>query len=363
MGRYRVNIGVNGTYWKNTLRVTLYPFMLWGIPTNKLFIEKEVNSTGEWLKTVAKCSNICTSAWLFFISAAINIYVFYSIGNLFYECVIIANPGEGVISNISDLLLLGPVVIPIIYVWLYGFKIRNLIESFDTISIPVPHEYHVNLPVQVSTRPSGRSTLYTMYFIIFAMFSVKFTLLHFRINEDNTSWADELDTVFQSVFYTLMFPVYAAFCGAVTHEFQMLFSYINNLMNVQQPVQAIHLNELKRAYKIIADQILQINGHCSLYLSWVLLVCYLGLNAEARDLISKVIDILGDEDIDHRSYHIRTLLADVFVILSTAGLGYMSICQAMRTNSEARYLNVWLNDFATTPNAKLSTEIYQSVSV
>lgn len=362
LGRFHVN----ENYYKNTLKVTLFPFVFWGIPTNKLFVKQKTLITSEWLTIITKYSNPCSTLLtilVFIVAISINGYVFYSFGNLFYEFVIKADPSSNISGDLNVLMQLGPIIVPINYIWLFGYTIRNLIESFDRVTIPITHSYHVELPVYVSTRPSGRSTLFIMYFIIFVMYSVQFTLLYYRIRNGDTNVKAAIEYVYNSVFYTLTFPVYATLCGAVRYEFQLLFSYINLLMEDKESTQMIYLDDFKRAYKMIADQILQINRHCSLYLSLVFLVISLSLYQEVMELGVKAIQIVTEEDINFRPFEIRTLIGDIFVILSYAGLGIFTVWQAVQTNDDARYMHVWLNDFVTTPSAKLSTETYQAVSV
>ncbi|CAL8107316.1 unnamed protein product [Orchesella dallaii] len=390
----------SSSYWSWTFALVTFPFVFCGCPfyllTVKLPLKHPViRTTGSWLKHMFNCSTFPCLPVLTFIllilAVITNIHFFYTLGTLFNSLFIAGVYKESMLKDLYEFIIVLPVIIPLDYVWLRGFKINNIVTILDH------KRRHYN---DVSCSYNIR--LVVLMLIVFGIQTIRFISYKKYKGNDFLEIVDTTVSFTTDVFVSLMLPLYCAFCYAVKFEFMVIKSVIYKLISKQMRPTVSHLNQFKTLYTHAADHIVAINSLFSLYMSLVILFIIVGTLIDATTLFETIIasitqlifgntnlitDVVGPMLNNTNCHHsglpntgpslphlplldslnltecnsandlnnmgttsgevisVRQVNADIVCILITYALICFTVWQAVGTNDCAREIHVWLNDF------------------
>lgn len=261
-----------------------------------------------------------------------------------------------VYEDLINIFRIAPIVIPLDFVWIYGYTIRNLLNSIIKRTYPV-------VQTEKTTKlkfSSYRRWLFYIYSLIFILEVVQGLLI---VQESKASpepsWQLWIDFAINLV-YNMTLPIYMMLCWSILFEFKMLAKYIKSLMKIGCRPDFAHLHEVKRSYKLISNHIMLINDTCNIYFSWVILILYLANYNELSTMLRSTINLLATGPLN--PIHVRMFIGNFFSVLLQMLLLFFTIYFAILANDQARYVHVRLNDLTSEANVVFTPELYKAVS-
>lgn len=368
--------GLSSSIWRANFIIVFIPLLIWGFPIHLLFRKRRIYSMRDWLKYLCPCSSPLSSILtmlLVVISVLLNITVIYALGKLIYIVLIKAViTSDDVLDLLGGLLRLVPVVIPLDMFWLWGYKLRNFVGSFDRVAaLWKPIDGDGTEFAQIGTR---RMKLALIYIMIICAHVLHYLSDFYHDDKPDLSSQSIANQVWEvtmvystAILATLVLPIYCCFCWAVHYELEMTKEYIRSLVLVRVTPNYTHFDEFKKMSRKITDDILMINSIFSILFSVVVVILGVYIFGEVQNLgiiiaNEAVATYTGKSKEAFDPGTIRLIFGDILIILLYVGLLGLTIYQAIVTNDAMRGLHVWLNDFVTEPNSRLSQDLHGSVS-
>lgn len=379
----------SSSYWSWTFAITTLPFILWGCPFYHLLIERPtIRTTRTWLKYLFNCSRhplITLDLYIHLVCTVIvNIYFFYLFGTLIHSLFIAGVYESSMFSDLIDFLRDIPVVIPLNYIWLRGFRINNIVSLLN-------QKYRKYSQIACG---GYRLKLLVMMIVIACVHVIRYYSYNKYTFDANLSFFEIWRRVWEllvDVFVTLTFPVYCTFCYAIHFELRTIKALVYEMISKRVTPNVSHLNKFKTLYTHAADHIDAVNGCFSIYLSLTIALTIIGTFVDAEILIATVstlvatmffsifggkeavgtindsntntltelsisnltatfgfnltnpINVIVDTSVN--PIVVRQINAEIVCILLVYALLFFTIWQAVGTNDCAREVHVWLNDF------------------
>lgn len=289
-------------WWSWTFSFISWPFIVWGCPFYLLIIDQSrhfgaIRTTGTWLKRVFDCSSLPCLAILTALLLAgtilIDGYFLYLFSMLVKNLFIDGVYAKEMLVHMMDFFRDIPVVLPLNYVWLKGYRINNMIGL-------------LNLKQgRYSQLSCGgfRVKLIVLFLVIVAVHLIRFFSYAKYHMTDTTPNLKNLTGALASIdyawsfsvdiFVTLMLPVYCAFCFAIRFELNVIKAIIYEMVSTRVTPTMVHLNKFKMLYTHAADHIDAVNGIFSSYMSIAIIVMIVGTIADAENLIMAVTGLSG----------------------------------------------------------------------
>lgn len=398
------------SYWSWTFGITTFPFIVWGCPIYLLLIDRpSIRTTRTWLKYLFDCTKhpfITLATFILLIcTVLVNIYFISLLATLIKSLFIDGVYKSTMFSDLIDFLRDIPVVIPLNYIWLRGFRINNIVsllnQKYRKYTQINCGGYRLKLVVMMIITCGVHAIRYYSYkkytFSDLSFFTVWKTVWEFSVD----------------VFVTLTFPVYCTFCYAIRFELYTIKALVYEMISKRVKPNETHLNKFKILYTHAADHIDVVNGCFSVYLSVTIALTIIGTFVDAEILIASVVTVIssmffsifGEREVLGRmadtiikngtSSHLKNIIhelsnskgngtsnfldspvltadetieivksngtvtsdatvdpnvvrqinAEIVCILLVYALLFFTIWQAVVTNDCARAVHVWLNDF------------------
>lgn len=364
-------------WWSWTFAISMCPYFLFGCPFHSLLhTEKPATNvraptdTREWLKEIfsEKVIPSIISCLLLIPTCFINVYTAYQFGLIVNSLFIKAeyDPHLGKSFNRFFYFLL--IILPVDYVWLHGYKIRNMIQQWNKLVLK--YKGVGCLCFNFRLRVSSVIILITGIYVI-----RYFTRMRYESEWEGSecSTMEKIEIVMEtlaSIGLSLTLAVYVTFCFAVKFHFMIIKALVYQWIKDKVTPTTEHLNVVKILYSQVSDCILQINGWCYVYMSAVILRVIGEILSGPRGVIGKLIikpafsamsllkalEKWGEkqenssdemETSKPNSKLVREMNLEILGTVLMLGLLFWTIWQAVRTNDCAREIHVWLNDFST----------------
>lgn len=420
------------TEWNWNFCIVTFPFIILGFPIHLLHIKSNPDefsiptssssggvgaNTLPWLKSnfvPFNCLKLIASVILSIITLGLIAYFIYNLWYFLYDLLYLGEISGVVITSILYLIRILPILIPSVYFWFYGYNLKFLFDSFDTISSAFERSFYSTWKNHANSAGGniGGVTangmvppkiywvkLLSLYFIIFGLHAIQIYLdiqtygvfspdnsLYYHILESAT-WVD----YWFEIMCMLALPIYCLICWGVKAELELLIGYLNLLVYYKMRPSFGIFNDIKYLYKKVARQIISVNKIFSLYISFLFMAISIFISwksSQGSITFFKYLTALSnfpppteepvkkDEDEDTTT----TLFPPILINYPAAKLmretiGYelialiqlcvivYTIFQAIHVNKAARCLHVILNDFVTYHMSnEMTTELYQAVS-
>jgi len=148
--------------------------------------------------------------------------------------------------------------------------------------------------------PGCRVKLFLIYLVIILIHTLHFIVQMYDPDiaatlSNKSSGAFVWSVIFEystAILLTLIIPIYCTFCWAVDYELKLLFEYVNVLICTRAVPKYEHLDEFKRCYRKIADDIMFINQLFAIYLSVLIVIIGTLVYGEAQNLGLRVLNVV-----------------------------------------------------------------------
>ncbi|CAG7822775.1 unnamed protein product [Allacma fusca] len=412
----------NPKFWRRNLFAVLIPFFACGLPLHILSsgVDKHEDAKNEdvyplqwktWYRYrfQSKTSTFMTIL-LFPVFLISNAYFIYLIQNLLYEWFILGELTLLQIFDIGNLLIIGPFVMTVNYIWSYSHAVAPILKSLlQPIAIPSVNKSSENLvspsagidsaydasdlkyykDLEECTQYNSRVQMnittikteielqgfrfYTLRSYAFWMATHVFHLLIFQHRIKIEKWSTEAIyrqsvNYFCIIFYTFMFITHSNFSGIILWKMHRLNNYLRKLGESGDKLKMSHIHYIKRTFSRIADDIMHVNFLCRRLFLFIWLVMYYTVLTNALEMILFLIGRIiwgiqehfkdtGESDWS-RKFSLITLdvaLSEdsvrIFIGLIVETLMYIYLTlnclyDAVHANDEVRYLHVRVNNLA-----------------
>lgn len=227
-----------------------------------------------------------------------NIALVYTIGYFFYVLLFTGDFDTRFFGSCIEIARNLPILVPLNLFWFKGYHIRDIVASFDHFTQSFSHVYLSGVKL---TAPDGcRMKLFLVYFLLILAHTIHFLIDYYQPEDvDSVNGKSSASEVWSIVFeyatailLTMMIPIYCTFCWAVDYELKLFFEYINALISTRVVPTYEHLDEFKRCYRKIADDIMFINQIFALYLSVVVVIVGQLIYGEAENLAMRILNFV-----------------------------------------------------------------------
>lgn len=367
------------SFWSWTFNLSTFLFFILGCPFYLLTFQRQIDgppvifATRTWLKLIFSgkfgTPVLILSILLLIPTFVVNAFVAFEIGKVFNSLFIQGEYSAELGWQLIYLLRCLPIVVPLNYIWLRGYKIRKMIQDWDYLYWK--YQGYGIASIRVRLR---------VLLIMVAIFGVNvirlITYTRHELERDDMETMDKVEIVIEAILdmcINLFIPLYCTFCYAIKFQLLIVKAIIYQWIHQRCIPSLHHLNKIKQLYTGAANNILAVNGMFSLYLSVALFMIVYDTVADSENLgegllkmfggggIMAIVGMLikrpsndpteteeGDGDVKEKPLtpaEIREINADVAGIVIMYLLIFFMVLQAVATNDTAREINVWLNDF------------------
>lgn len=379
--------GEKQRYWKLNFLLVLSPLILCGFPIHLLLWGRRgISNWKQWFKQIFLKDPIpirLLTMVFFLIGLGINGFFIAVSTRSFHSLVIKGEVRFNVLEDVLNILRLAPMVIPLNFVWIWGYSVRKLLLSFDRVTYPeieVMDKSEMNKKWKHGWRsmPSYRFRLFLVYLLILLNQSISLLIVW----ERSKAWAeDDLDNTINMIdawvdfilglMYNLMLPLYMCLTWGIQFEFERLSLYIKSLIACRVHPSFTYFAQFKKYYKDVGNHVMLVNDICGFYYSWVLLVLYSSMYDEVFGVLIVLFGIFiasglgwrsdASGESDMTAVDVRLFVGNFFGGLTQMVILGLTVWFCITANDQARNLHVRLNDFISESYVVLSPELYKKV--
>ncbi|OXA63833.1 hypothetical protein Fcan01_01600 [Folsomia candida] len=388
--------------WRTNFIIVFTPLLLWGFPIHLLFLHPgKIYSGGtkQWLKSSFTCPHVILTVLTALVCLVFNIALFYALGRLVQTLIINGKVTLEFFDLVTTLFSILPIAVPLNLFWLKGYQLRNFIIFTSNETNLIKAKKQVDAEGAEFDRISNKRTTLILIYVSILLIHVLDQVSNFYTNDiskqANFAIQDQIWIVamnyFIPVLSTFVLPIYACFCFLIRYQIDLAQEYVEALIKMNVGPTYDHFDEIKKMAKDILDSVMMTNstfsiilsvvvimvgfelwgevGHLVLTLFNIALTAFLGLREEGVDpAVVKLFDIVANVTGNRSTAGlepatIRLVVADCVIIFGYVALFGWTVWQAVRTNDAIRAIHVWLNDFVTGKEARLSLEVHDAVYI